>query len=392
MINVLLPVAGYAKRFIDAGYGTPKPLLLVNGMPMIKLAMRHFKSKSPMRLIFIVREDHCVSHDIANVLKNIFQDHETQVVTTSEVTKGTLCTCLLAESLIPPDEPLVIYTPDVTYESDYDVDQFVDEGYDGSLFTFKANSKDHSYVATDENGIATRTAEKNVISNDALIGIYCYKDGKTFLKYAHEAIDAAMTVNGEFYVAPMYNLLIRDGLRISTSRVKKMHVLGTPEDVAFYESHVVRYSNVRKFAVCSDHSGFKLKSALLATLVEMGYDVVDFGPYSNADVDHYDSLKPCVSYLKENPGTFGVAICQTGQGFNIAANKVQGIRSALIRDEFTAEMSRRHNAANFFCIPSASVKPETLKDMIKAIVSNTFDGGRHATRIRKISHDAMFIE
>ncbi len=84
----------------------------------------------------------------------------------------------------------------------------------------------------------------------------------------------------------------------------------------------------------------------------------------------------------------GIAICSTGQGFNIAANKVKGIRAALVQDGHGAEMARRHNAANFFCLP-ASVSD--LEEVVLAIINNSFDGGRHATRIRRISNDPLFI-
>ncbi len=83
-------------------------------------------------------------------------------------------------------------------------------------------------------------------------------------------------------------------------------------------------------------------------------------------------------------------MCFTGQGFNIAANKVKGIRSVLVKDEYTAEMGRRHNAANFFTLSAKDTEFSALKGIIKSLMDNTFDGGRHATRIRRIANDPLF--
>jgi RpiB/LacA/LacB family sugar-phosphate isomerase len=393
MINILMPVAGLAKRFVDNGFGLPKPLIPVSGTPMIKLAVQSLvKDCDPKnyRLIFVVREDHCVNHDIAGALKNLFPEWEVAISVVNHVTQGTLCSCLIARDQIPLDEPLIVYTPDVCYESNFRPEHFVQSGLDGLLLTFKANSPDHSYVTVDDDGIATRTAEKVVISNDAIVGVYCYKTGGMFLKYADEAIESGIKINNEFYVSPMYNLLIRDKLQVGIHRIEKMHVLGTPEDLQFYEAHVSRYRQITKFALCSDHSGFVLKEKLGRLLQTMGIDFVDFGAYSDKDSDHYDSLRPCVDYLSNVDGVIAIAICSTGQGFNIAANKAKGIRSALVNSPYTAEMARRHNAANFFCLPAMSVHEESLESIIKAIITYSFDGGRHATRIRRIDHDPIF--
>jgi RpiB/LacA/LacB family sugar-phosphate isomerase len=397
MINVLMPIAGFAKRFTDIGITTPKPLITVAGQPMIKLAVQSLvKDSDPkqIRLIFVVRHDHCVNHDIANVLTQLFSEFEVKVTTVDHVTKGTLCSCLIARDLIPEDEPLVIYTPDVCFTSSFDLLKPYET--DGVLLTFKANSPDHSYVTLNTDGHATETAEKVVISGDALVGVYCFAKGKDFLRYADEFIGAGVTVKGEFFVSPMFNLMIRDGLKIGINRTDKMYVLGTPDDLEFYESYVVRYNPITTIVLCCDHSGYALKNELLKILSKMktetgSLNVIDFGAYTTNDSDHYDTLKPCAEYVLRNSHTIGIGICQTGQGFNISANKIKGIRAALIHNSYQAEMGRRHNAANFFCLPSNLVLPADLSDIITTILAHSFDGGRHATRIRKCANDPFFV-
>jgi RpiB/LacA/LacB family sugar-phosphate isomerase len=392
MINIILPVAGLAKRFADAGYTLPKPLIQVDGVPMIKLAIQSLPvNDKDCRLIFVVRQEHQVSHDIGNVLKGLFKGFDVRIVTLDHLTQGTLCSCILARDEIDLDSPLIIYTPDVCFKSDFNPKEAFAAGMDGFILTFKANDPAHSYAVSDA-GRVTRTAEKKVISNDALVGVYCYRDGRTFLKYADLAIDSGIKVNDEFYVAPMYNLMIHDGLRIGLHRVDKMYVLGTPEDVDFYTEHVARYREVNRFVLCCDHSGYVLKEKLRAVLENMDIKYIDFGAYSSKDSDHHDSLKPCIEYLLGKAGTIGIAICSSGQGFNIAANKVKGIRSVLVTDPTAATMGRRHNAANFFCLPSSSFDEKKLQEFIEAIQSSSFDGGRHGTRIRKIATDSLFIK
>lgn len=395
MINILIPIAGDAKRFATQGYNVPKPLIPVAGVPMIVRAIGSLFAAvhEQVCLIFVVRDEHCIKYGLDSVLRDLFKDWSTQIVVIDRPTSGTLCSCLAARDVITPDDKLIIYTPDVCFNTNFDIIAgFNQSTYDGFLLTFKANSTDHSYVTVDENQLATRTAEKVVISNDALVGVYGYRSGRQFLKYADLAVQSGDVVNGEFYVAPMFNLLIADDAKIYVKRVEKMHVLGTPEDLVFYESHVAKYDAVRKFAVCCDHSGFELKRQLLNVLNSLNLEFTDFGAHSAKDSDHYDSLKPCADYLLTTTQTLGLAVCWTGQGFNIAANKVRGLRSVLVHDNYTAEMGRRHNAANFFCLASRTVNADQLRGIITSIVNNSFDGGRHSTRIRRITDDPTFID
>ena len=102
------------------------------------------------------------------------------------------------------------------------------------MLTFTANSADHSYSAYGNDGIVTNVIEKEVISKEANVGLYHFGTGKLFMKYAREMIDNNILVKNEFYIAPMYNLMIRDGLKITAANTEKMHVLGTPHQFEFF--------------------------------------------------------------------------------------------------------------------------------------------------------------
>ncbi len=376
-----MPVAGKAARFIDAGWMLPKPLIMIKERNMLDWSMSSLNYDN-CHLIFAVRKDHIQSHSIDKIIKNRY-GADTSIVVVDKITRGTASTCLLAKDLINNQSPLVIYTPDVYFEPKFNIQDAVKS--DGFLLTFKANSPAHSYVLEDDSGKVVNVAEKEVISNHANVGLYGFKHGSMFVQYAEEMIAREMTTNNEFYVAPIYNLVIRDGLSVHRSGIEKMHVLGTPEDLKFFISRTLKRFGERAVSLCADHSGFALKEIAKDCLHNLGIPYIDCGTYTQSDCDHFDFLFQVAHNIRDGISDFGMAFCRTGQGFNLAANKIKNIRSALIWDEYTAEHSIAHNCANFFCVPSAYVTNKTLfAAMIWKLMNTTFSGGRHMNRIQKL--------
>lgn len=386
MINIVIPIAGKAQRFIDRGFSAPKPLIMVQDKHMIDWAMDAINCVG-CRLIFLVRNDHINSYAIDKILKNKFETDVTKVeiVVVDKITQGTLCTCLLAHDLINNNDPLFIYTPDVYFEPKFDPIKIVNSRDDGFLLCFKANSPAHSYAAVSEDtwGVI-KTAEKEVISNNAAVGVYYFKKGKTFIKYAEEMVRTNMTVNSEFYVCPIYNLMIRDGCKVGLELINKMHVLGTPDDLKFFTKRTLKRFGVKPVALCADHSGFKLKEMVKGRMTKMDIPYIDFGTYVEFDCDHSDFLYPATLHIKEGICDFGMGFCRTGQGFNSAANKIKDITSTLIFDAYTAEYAIRHNCADFFCLPEKYMDHQIIDDILSALSTATFDGGRHMNRIIKV--------
>ena len=148
--NLLLPIAGKAQRFIDAGYTMPKPLILARNKHVIDWALESVDTKE-CNLIFMVRVDHIYNFSIDKILKQKFGDDIT-IIKIDKVTRGALETCTLARSHIDNDLPLIIYTPDVHFGPTFNPDS-IQKDSDGFLLTFTANSPDHSYSDYDENGI-----------------------------------------------------------------------------------------------------------------------------------------------------------------------------------------------------------------------------------------------
>lgn len=378
--NLLLPIAGKAQRFLDAGYTMPKPLILANHKHVIDWSLESV-DYSECNLIFIVRLDHIYNFSIDKILKQKFGD-DIQIVVLDKITRGALETCVLAEQYIDNDIPLLIYTPDVYFEPQFKPSTIPNDS-EGFLLTFLANSADHSYSQCDINGKVSRVVEKEVISEHANVGLYYFNSGKEFLKYGKEVIDNNMLVKNEFYIAPMYNLMIRDGKYVTCSDTEKMHVLGTPSTLEFFSERVTTKFGNKPIALACDHSGYDLKEKTKIILEMKGIEYTDVGTYVDKSCDYYDYVSQAVSLIKSNDCDHAISFCRSGQGVNLAANKFDGILSALIFDSYTAEYSVKHNCANHFSIPSKYVDVKTMEQIIDKLCTTTFDGGRHFTRLKK---------
>ena len=378
--NLLLPIAGRAQRFLDKGYTMPKPLIMSKDKHIIDWSMSSINTDE-CNVIFAVRLEHINNFSIDDILRKKF-GNDIEIVVIDRVTDGSVSTCLLAKDLINNDLPLVIYTPDVYFENQFSP-SCIPSDLDGFLLTFKANSPAHSYVELDENGKALRTAEKEVISQNAAVGVYYYKTGKMFVEYAEEMISKNIRTKGEFYICPMYNLMIRDNLNVGIKQVEKMHVLGTPAELEFFVEHVTARFGEKPVALCCDHSGFHMKELAKKLLEKNDVPYIDFGTYVKKDCDYNEYVCAAVGSIASKISDFAMGFCRTGQGVNILANHLDGIRSALVIDEYTAEYAIRHNCVNFFAVPEKYVSEDMLDRMIKIWKKTTFDGGRHMTRMKK---------
>jgi|TARA_B100000035_G_scaffold182420_2_gene155730 RpiB/LacA/LacB family sugar-phosphate isomerase len=378
--NLLLPIAGKAQRFLDAGYTMPKPLILANHKHVIDWSLESV-DYSDCNLIFIVRLDHIYNFSIDKILKQKF-GNDIEIVVLDKITRGALETCVLAEKYIDNDIPLLIYTPDVYFEPQFKPST-IPSDCDGFLLTFLANSPDHSYSQCDINGKVSRVVEKEVISEHANVGLYYFNSGKEFLKYGKEVIDNNMLVKNEFYIAPMYNLMIRDGKYVSCADTEKMHVLGTPSTLEFFSERVTTKFGTKPIALACDHSGYDLKEKTKTILEMKGIEYTDVGTYVDKSCDYFDYVSQAVALIKSNDCDHAISFCRSGQGVNLAANKFDDILSALIFDSYTAEFSVKHNCANHFAIPSKYVDVKTMEEIIDKLITTSFDGGRHFTRLKK---------
>lgn len=141
-----------------------------------------------------------------------------------------------------------------------------------------------------------------------------------------------------------------------------------------------------KIAIGSDHGGYALKEKIKEYLLNNGYNVEDFGCFSEESVDYPDYALKVAKAVSYGEFDAGILICGTGIGISIAANKVKGIRAALCHDGLTARLAKQHNNANILCLGGRTTGIETAKDIVDNWLGSEFEGGRHLRRINKIKN------
>lgn len=243
MLNVVIPMAGAGSRFALAGYRYPKPLIEVNGVPMIKVVIDNLRPTIEHRFIFICQNSHIEQYALD---KNLIEWAPGSIlIGVDGLTEGAACTVLKAKDWIDNDSPLMIANSDQYIDAD--VDQYLFEmeknGLDGIIMTMEADDPKWSFVGLSSAGYVAHVVEKKVISTEATVGIYNFKSGSDFVSAAGDMINKKLLVNGEYYVAPVYNQLIEKGALIGYynigSEANGMYGLGTPADLNLFLSHDV---------------------------------------------------------------------------------------------------------------------------------------------------------
>ena len=228
-LNVLIPMAGAGKRFFDAGYIFPKPLIEINNKPMIQWVIESLNIKA--NYIFIIQKEHQEKYNIKSVL-NILQPN-CKIIELDVLTEGAACTTLLAKRYINNLNPLVIANSDqyISWNSSKAFYDFNSKNLDGAILTFESIHPKWSYAKCNENGFVTEVAEKKVISKNATVGVYYWKHGSDYVSSAEKMIKKNIRVNNEFYVCPTYNEFLGKNKRVKIHNVDKMWGLGTPQDL-----------------------------------------------------------------------------------------------------------------------------------------------------------------
>lgn len=237
-VNVVIPAAGQGKRFAELGYQHPKPLIDVEGRPMLDWVLDDFRHVG--RPIVILQTRHVKRYCADDVVRRLAPGAE--VVEVDGLTEGAACTVLAAAAQFDSPNELVLANSDQTV--DVDVAEFVAamraRKADGGILTFRDDDPKWSYARCDADGRVLEVAEKRVISDQATVGIYYFRRGSDFVRSADAMIAKEIRVNGEFYVCPVFNELIEAGGRVYVHEISRsqMHGLGTPEDLeAFLAGH-----------------------------------------------------------------------------------------------------------------------------------------------------------
>lgn len=234
-INIVIPMSGAGTSFIQAGYTFPKPLIDINGKPMIQIVIENLTPRIDHNFIFVYKKeyDKYSLHQIFNNTARGFR-----AIPLIAPTQGALCTILNAVDYINNDQELIVANADQLI--DVDIDDFInfarDSKAEGVIMTFNSHHPRWSYTRVDKAGNVLEVAEKKVISDQATVGIYYFKKGSSFVSAAFSMIEKNIRFNNDFYVCPVYNEMILSGKKIINWEIKQsqMHGLGTPEDLNRY--------------------------------------------------------------------------------------------------------------------------------------------------------------
>ena len=233
-INIVIPMAGLGSRFANAGYNLPKPLIDVDGAPMIERVLNNINIYNASYKLVIQDSQY---HENSIFFKSLQKKFDIEYIRINHITEGALMTVLYAHRWINNDTPLMIANSDQIVEIDFNL-FFQDmkiENMDGSIMTFQSKEKKWSYIRLEHDKVV-EVKEKEVISEFATTGIYLFNSGKAFIDSALDMIVRNERVNNEFYVAPVYNHMINNGLKIGHYNVKKssFYGIGTPDDLNIY--------------------------------------------------------------------------------------------------------------------------------------------------------------
>lgn len=252
MLNIVVPMAGAGSRFARAGFSSPKPLIMIDDEPMISLVIRNLRPAMDHKFIFICQRDHVIKYDLNVKLKKWAPGCE--IVVVDGLTEGAACTVLSAKELINNEFPLMIANSDQFI--DVSIDDYLlstnASASDGLIMTMSATDPKWSFIRYDNDFLVKEVAEKVVISHEATVGVYNFSRGQDFISAAEEMIENDIRVNNEFYVAPVYNILIERGARIKFFNVGSersgMYGLGIPDDLEYFmkvKNNLVCYQRAR---------------------------------------------------------------------------------------------------------------------------------------------------
>jgi len=237
---LVMPMAGRGSRFAEVGVSTPKPLIPVRGQPMYAWAMDSLPLGLVRRVVFVCLREHLEGLALQRDIERRYAALHPIVVALDGVTEGQACTVLTAKEHLVPDEPLVIYNAD-TYCRTRLAERLPTLPSGTSLFSvFRAPGDKWSFARTDGTDRVVETAEKRRISEWCSTGLYHFSRAGDFVEHAEAMIREDDRSGREFYVAPVYNRLLRAGADVRIDVADEVWALGTPEDLADFEARYPR--------------------------------------------------------------------------------------------------------------------------------------------------------
>lgn len=230
-MNIVITMAGAGRRLVGDSK-LIKPLYPILGKPMIEHVIKDLDIWG--NFIYIVQKEHRQEWKLDELLNRLTPN--CKIVEVSGLTEGQASSALLAREFINNDEPLLTANCDqiLKWNGTKFLEAVTKATVDGCIPVIKADNPSMSFADVDQDGRVTRTAEKEVISEWGTVGLYYWTRGADFVKYADMMIAEKNKVNNEYYICPVYNYAIRDGLNIIPHKLKEMWALGNPLEVEIY--------------------------------------------------------------------------------------------------------------------------------------------------------------
>lgn len=231
-MNFVIPMAGRGQRFVNAGYNLPKMLIEAHGKTLLEWSIDSLPLELCSNMVCIILREHEDKFQLSQKIKELYGSRvKLQFYILDEVTRGQAETVLRAHELFDPATDLVIFNIDTYFQSPTLAAALQRPGIDGVLGTFTSHENRFSFARVGQDGYVTETAEKVAISDNALTGLYHFRQVSDFLETVRYHIHNNITVNNEFYIAPMYNYLIKQGKRFILDNAAEHIILGTPEEL-----------------------------------------------------------------------------------------------------------------------------------------------------------------
>ena len=234
-MNFVIPMAGLGSRFQNAGYALPKPLIPAHGKTLLEWSIDSLPLELCSNLIIIALQDHCQQYPLVKFIEDKYNHLNPQILQLSQPTNGQAETVYLSQHLWDHAQELLIFNADTAFISPTLAHTLKTHASDGILATFTSDSPKYSYAQTNAQGIVTQTAEKIVISNQALNGLYHFTHTHHFIETFTHHRDNNLRYNNEFYIAPMYNYLIQQGKQFILHPIEQNFILGTPEELLQFQ-------------------------------------------------------------------------------------------------------------------------------------------------------------
>jgi dTDP-glucose pyrophosphorylase len=239
MINIVIPMAGAGSRFSKQGYTIPKPFIAFQGHMMIEHVLKGVHIPDATYTLIIQEK---FQTEYPEELKKLEQYFNVKYVVVEKLTQGAACTALAAYRFINTNQPVLFVDSDTLFDPS-DIVAFIADAHmrhlDGSLITIHSTLPSYSYVELEENGSVKSVREKEVVSDQAVAGVYYFASGNAFVDSAFETLIYGEVQKGEYYMSSVYNRAIYKGLKIGSYAIpgESVSCVGTPEQLAAYNKN-----------------------------------------------------------------------------------------------------------------------------------------------------------